>query len=291
MKKINNNFEKVFPKGNTIIMLHAHADDESFLSAGIINEFIVRNYDVLLIYLATGLIEKEGGTTIRQRELTEALKIIGIQNAEFLEYCEPKYKESGKPLYLQSVKEVSDGVRMVIEKRGIKNYTLFSYDKNGGYGNKDHLVVYKVGRILFKNSSPLSLLFEVTIPREIYLRWLQKNKNSVSKFYLPKLDYWSSEFGLKNKEINYLYLLNFMQIKLKKNALSKHISQIKKDEFPLSLTNDDFIELFGREYFAYVDRSTCKISRTRPKPPSEREATPSRHRERSERPVRGACEG
>ncbi len=33
-----------------------------------------------------------------------------------------------------------------------------------------------------------------------------------------------------------------------------------------------------------------ELPRTPPKPQSEHEATPSRHRERSERPVRGACE-
>lgn len=255
MEEINNNFERIFPKENVIVMLHAHADDESFLSAGTINEFIVRNYNVLLIYLATGFIEEEKRTIIRRKELTEALKTLGVKNVEFLEYCEPKYAKNGKLLYLQSIKEISSGIRTIIEKRGVKHYTLFSYDKNGGYGNKDHLVVHKAGRLLFENSSPLSLLFEVTIPRDVYLRWLGKNKNNVPELYLPKLNYWSTEFGLKNKEINYFYLLNSMQIKLKKKALSKHVSQIKNTEFPLSLTNTDFIELFGREYFAYVDRS------------------------------------
>lgn len=255
MKEINNNFERIFPKENVIVMLHAHADDESFLSAGIIDEFIVRNYNVLLIYLATGLIEEEKRTTIRRKELAEALKILGVQNVEFLEYCEPKYTKNSKPLFLQSIKEVSNEIRTIIEKRGVKRYTLFSYDKNGGYGNKDHLMVHKVGRLLFENSSPLSLLFEVTISRDVYLHWLERNKNNVSEFYLPKLNYWSTEFGLKNEEINYFYLLNPMQIKLKKKALSKHISQIKNIEFPLSLTSVDFIELLGREYFAYVDRS------------------------------------
>jgi len=30
MKEINNNFERIFLKENAIVMLHAHADDESF---------------------------------------------------------------------------------------------------------------------------------------------------------------------------------------------------------------------------------------------------------------------
>jgi len=255
MREINDNFERIFPKENAIVMLHAHADDESFLSAGIINEFIARNYNVLLIYLATGFIEEEKRTAIRRKELAEALNVLGVKNVEFLEYCEPKYTKNGKPLFLQSIKEVSDGIKTIIEKREIKHYTLFSYDKNGGYGNKDHLVVHKAGRLLFENLSPSSLLFEVTISRNVYLRWLEKNKNNVPELYLPKLNYWSAEFGLRNEEINFFYLLNSIQIKLKKKALSKHGSQIKNMEFPLSLTNVDFIELFGREYFAYVDRS------------------------------------
>jgi LmbE family N-acetylglucosaminyl deacetylase len=255
MKEINNNFENIFPKDHVVVMLHAHADDESFLSAGIINRFIAHNYNVLLIYLATGFIEEEKITTIRRKELAESLSVLGVKNVEFLEYCEPKYTEYGKPLFLQSTNDVADGIRTIIEKRGIKHYTLFSYDKNGGYGNKDHLIVHKVGRLLFKNSSLLSLLFEVTIRRDVYLHWLGKNKNNAPESYLPKLNYWSAEFGLKNEEIDYFYLLDSKQIKLKKEALGKHISQINNTEFPLSLTNADFIELFGREYFTYVDRS------------------------------------
>jgi len=261
MEEINHNFERIFPKDNVIVMLHAHADDESFLSAGIINEFIARNYNVLLIYLATGLIEDEKRTIIRREELAEALKILDVKNVEFLEYCEPKYVKNGKPLFLQSIKEVSNGIKTIIEKRDIKRYTLFSYDRNGGYGNKDHLVVHKAGRLLFENLSLPSLLFEVTIPRNVYLRWLKKNKNNVPELCLPKLNYWSAEFGLKNEEINYFYLLNSVQIKLKKEALGKHVSQIKNTEFPLSLTNVDFIELFGKEYFAYVSRSMKSTER------------------------------
>ena len=198
MKEINNNFERIFPKENIIVMLHAHADDESFLSAGVINEFIERNYNVLLIYLATGIIKEEKKTVIRRKELIKALKVLGVKNVDFLEYCEPKYTKNGKPLFQQSIKEVSNMIKTTFKKREIKSYTLFSYDKNGIYGNKDHLVVHKVGRLLFENSSPSSLLFEMTIPRDLYLCWLEKNRKGVLKSYLPKLNYWSAEFGLKN---------------------------------------------------------------------------------------------
>src|SRR3990167_4637005 len=106
MKEINNNFERIFPKENTIVMLHAHADDESFLSAGIINEFIMRNYSILLIYLATGIVVGEEKTSIRQKELFQALELLGVKNVEFLKYCEPKYAENGKPLYQRAIQEV-----------------------------------------------------------------------------------------------------------------------------------------------------------------------------------------
>lgn len=255
MKEINNNFDNIFPKENVIVMLHAHSDDESFLSAGIINEFIVRNYKILIIYLATGLIENQENTFLRRKELSEALKILGLPNVKFLKYCEPKYKENNMSLYMQSTQKVSDEIALLIEKEGIKKYLLFSYDKNGGYGNKDHLVVHKVGKHLFASSSAVNSLFEVTILRNIYKDWISKKIGQVSESYLPKISYWSAEFGLRNDEIDCVYTLTSEQLLLKKEALSKHVSQIKKDEFPLSLTGADFIELFGKEYFTCVDRS------------------------------------
>lgn len=258
MKKINDNFEKLFPKEKAIVMLHAHADDESFLSAGIINEFVTRDYNILLIYLATGLVDGDNRPILRQKELFSALELLGVQNVDLLKYCEPKYLKNGKPLYLQSIQEVIEGIKTSIRKRGIKEYILFSYDKNGGYGNRDHLVVHKVGRLLLKNSSNLSSLFEVTFPREIYLDWFLKKEGKVSENYLPKLSYWSKEFGLVNNEIDYVYSLNIIQVDKKRNALSKHQSQIQKDEFPLTLTDVDFQKLFGKEYFSYLGRSIAE---------------------------------
>lgn len=250
MKNIASNFEEILPRENPIVMLHAHADDESFLSAGIILELISRGYKLLLIYLATGLVENEEKTKIRQNELRNACKVLGVSEVIFLRYCEPKYEAMGEPLHVQNIDQVADDIRESLSVNNIDTCTLFSYDKNGGYGNIDHIFLHKVGRKLIQTRSDSIKLFEVTICRDLFQSWFSKNKKTHDENYLPKIRYWSDNFGLKYDEIDFAFQLTSEQVNQKREAMKKHISQIRNDEFPLILSDDDFNTLFGKEYFA-----------------------------------------
>jgi len=254
MKIVNNYFFNKIPKTRPIVFLHAHADDESFLSAGLINKFIINSYKIILIYLAASLVNGEEKTIIRQKELRDAARVIGIKNIFYLNYCEPKYT-SGKPLYIQKIEDVANDILEVLRKENIFDFELFSYDKNGGYGNNDHVIVHKIGRYIFENTKSLQNLYEITIPREKYLKWIDLNKGKLSNAYLPKLEYWTKEFGLRSNEIDYIFKLSESQLNLKRNALIKHKSQIKLDEFPLILNRHDFTLLFGSEYFVKIDKN------------------------------------
>lgn len=250
MIKINPKISELFPVGHTIVFFHAHADDESFLSAGLINELIQLDRRCVVVYAATSIVLGQEKTVVRQQEALKACSILGLTSILYLGFCEPKYLE--KPalrLIDQNVEDISQNLYEVLHDNIREPIILISYDKNGGYGNPDHKVIYKVGRYFkkkYKNLAPF--LYEITINREIVSKWLDGAKSRLDSKSMPKLSFWSTEFGLSSNEITHYYELTEDQLKLKYKALAAHESQISVDEFPLSLSANDFREVFGREF-------------------------------------------
>lgn len=253
MIRINDNLEKYFCRNVPIIFLHAHPDDESFLSAGMIKRLSMNN-DVHIIYCAASLVTNEDRAIIRQKEAKKACELLGIKAIKYLNYCEPKYtSEDANPFNIQNPKDVATAILKMLEDLNVREkLILVSYDENGGYGNKDHVILNKAGRILKEILEDKVVLYEVSINRDAMLRWLSEAKNRLSENELPQLSYWSDNFGLKESELDFYYELSNEELDIKKQSLLKHKSQIKKELFPISLNDNDFENVFGKEWFKII---------------------------------------
>ncbi|HEX6977097.1 MAG TPA: PIG-L family deacetylase [Patescibacteria group bacterium] len=246
----NTKIDEIFPKNRPVVFFHAHCDDESFLSAGLLNELSRKKRKCVAIYGAAASVKGEEKTIIRQQQTIEACSILGISSVIFLKYSEPKYQGTNVfPLMNQKIEDVGNELLEALGKNNIKlPISLVSYDKNGGYGNKDHKVIHLVGRHL-KNKYPEQIfLSEITINRDAMSNWLAGAKKRLNPDLIPQLEYWSKEFGLLNKEIEYSYKLTETQLVLKRKALAFHNFYNKPNLFPLALNDLDFKQVFGTEY-------------------------------------------
>ncbi|MBU1110530.1 PIG-L family deacetylase [Patescibacteria group bacterium] len=254
MQNINCEFQKHFPNEYPSIFLHAHPDDESFLSGGVIIK-LSQSTDVHVIYCAAALVKEEDKTITRQNEAQVSNSTLGVKSIHYLEYCESKYSQiDARPLDKVAPETLAQSIIEKITTMNLDSRAfMVSYDKYGGYGNKDHIVVHKAGRLVKKFLGQEIILYEVTINREQILSWLQEAQGRLEEDALPKLSYWSDIFGLSEEEIDYFYELTEEELCLKKKSLSLHKSQIKKDLFPMNLNNDDFRAVFGKEYLKKVN--------------------------------------
>ncbi len=255
MIKINNIFDKIFPDAHSIVFLHAHPDDESFLSAGLLNELSVRKKKFVIVFCAASIIDNKKEIIIRQKETSRACNLLGAKSILYLRFCDYKYsQESLLTLANQKTKEIcKELIASLLNNNFNPPFIFVSYDKNGGYGHIDHKVIHRIGRYLQKKYKDItSFLYELTINRDIIYKWLKKVRNKADSKIVPKLSYWSSQFGLSEKEITYFYQLTEEQLKLKFKALSVYKSQLKQNEFPLSLSFNNFKKLFGREFLLDV---------------------------------------
>ena len=249
MYLINKEIESFFPQECAVIFMHAHPDDESFLSFGLISELHRRNIDVYVYYCAATNIKDNNLTQKRQDEAKRALDELPNENIIFLDFCDSCYKQENA---LSQAKQ-SDILNSIFQNlRNIqKSVILVSYDKNGGYGHIDHLIVHGLGRDIKNRCKKVKRLYEITLARDIFNKWIKKNAHQAQK-YLPQTQYWNKEYGLPTEEIDYVYILSLQQALEKRKKLSVHSSQISSDEFPLCLTEEDFLYLFGKEYIKEV---------------------------------------
>lgn len=255
IERLNNIIDVIFPIEYPIVFFHAHPDDESFLSAGLLNELVVRGRKCLVVFGAAAIVDGEERTLVRQKEAHKACKVLGVQSILYLDFCEPKFLDKSiKPLMVQNADDVSESLYRILRENNILNpFILISYDKNGGYGNSDHRVIHAAGRnFLARHKDLVAFLYEVTINSDNIIEWLDSAKTRLELKSMPKLSYWSHDFGSTTAEISYQYNLTQEQFRLKRKALTAHQSQMSKDEFPLSLSDEDFIEVFGSEFLNVI---------------------------------------
>ncbi len=247
-------FDDIFPSEMPIIFLHAHPDDESFLTAGLIRQAIETGRRCLLIYAAAACVPDAERTMTRQSEAYAACSVLGVEEIFFLPFCEPKYENKiNKPLVSQTPQSVANSLNSLLRKIGINcAVSLVSYDENGGYGNRDHKALYKATCYLRKNV-PLptgSRYLTATIDRNQMKTWLTNAKLRLPINSLPDLSYWSAKFGLPTSRIAFQYTLTDNQVRLKKIAMTAHRSQMPKDVFPLCIDDKDYLAVFGTEHIA-----------------------------------------
>lgn len=255
MQLLNNFIDKAFPQNYPVVFLHAHPDDESFLSAGLINKLISTGRECVIVYSAAALVSGQQKTVIRQSEAKAASGCLGIKTILYLDFCEPQYKNlNARPLVQQKIDYVIQNLLNLLKNNKINGpFILISYDENGGYGNKDHKLVNLVGRQLYTtHADVVPILYEVTLHREKVILWLEEAKLRLDTDSIPKLSYWVDNFGLTGKEIDYRFELNDIQLSIKREALATHISQMHNREFPLCLSNKDFSNFFGEEFLKIV---------------------------------------
>lgn len=255
MQKLNDTITTAFPKGYPVVFLHAHPDDESFLSAGVINELVSQERECILVYGAAAKIKEQPKTQVRQEEAETAAKILGISKLFYLDFCEPQYTSpDARPLATQDAIYIGEQLVTLLAHNQINQpFILVSYDQNGGYGNQDHKKIHAVGRMAQSiHHKMIPILYEVTLNRDYVNTWLKNVQSHLDSNSLPQLSYWVENFGLPASDVSYYYELSEAQIELKIKALAAHTSQIRTQEFPLSLSKKYFADFFGKEWLSTV---------------------------------------
>jgi LmbE family N-acetylglucosaminyl deacetylase len=164
------------PARRTLVAFHAHPDDEALLTAGTMARAAAQGHRVVMVVATDGDLgsrEYDAGGRLGDRRLAEAresARVLGVARVEHLGYADsglgPQTHPDppGRTRFVRVPVEEAAG-RLAAILREERADVLLGYDRNGGYGHRDHVRVHEVAaRAAWLAGTPRRL--DATIPRD-----------------------------------------------------------------------------------------------------------------------------
>ena len=135
----------------TLLLVHAHPDDESILTGGVIARAHLDGHRVVLITATRGedgeveaadaAAEQPLPAGVRSEELRQACAILGVDRQAFLDYRgagrgEDAGEAGARSFHLAPLHQVAD--RLAVLLREERPEVLVTYGADGTYGHPDH---------------------------------------------------------------------------------------------------------------------------------------------------------
>jgi LmbE family N-acetylglucosaminyl deacetylase len=142
----------------TLVVFHAHPDDEALLTAGTMARAVERGDRVVLVVATDGELGRtraraEPGVSlgqIRRAEVSEAARLLGVHRTVHLGYADSGAGESvpadppGRTRFVRSpLPEAAAHLAAVLREERAE--VLITDDVGGGYGHRDHRWAHRVG--------------------------------------------------------------------------------------------------------------------------------------------------
>lgn len=272
----------------TLMIVHAHPDDEVIGSGGTFARYAREGVRTVLVTATLGeegdivvpemdTAENHAGLAdIRRGELQRATEILGIAHQEFLGYRDSgmagRESNNHPACFHQANRDEATG-RLVRLIRAYRPQVLVSYNAHGGYGHPDHIACYHVTHAAFAAAADptrypkagpawaVAKLYEMNRPRErTRTAWEQMRERGL-KTPLDNPDYQIENYTAPDEVVTTAIDLSDY-IGLKRAALLEHRTQIAADGPFLGMPEDIGRTWYGTEFFTLV---TARV----PLPPHE----------------------
>jgi len=256
----------------TLVLFHAHPDDEANLTAGTAARAHAEGHRVVLV-VATGgehgeapddLADGESLSDRRRRETERSAELIGIDRVEWLGYLDSgmtgwEANQHDQSFWGADLDEAASRLAAVVLEEGAD--VLVHYDWHGNYGHPDHVQVNRVGvraEQMLAEALPNLRVFEATMNRDEMRRQIEAARADGGVFIdtEPNGDDFDPDapmddgnpIGMSEAELTMVVDVS-QYIDQKRAALAAHASQVTDTGFFLAMPLEVFAIAFGREWF------------------------------------------
>ncbi|MEO8750082.1 MAG: PIG-L family deacetylase [Allobranchiibius sp.] len=256
---------------HTLVVFHAHPDDEALLTSGTMAKAAAEGHRVVLVVATDGDLGlaassyRAGGASlagVRMRELAASAKALGVARTVHLGYAD---SGSGPLLYddppgmtrfaRADVQEAAGKLALILREENAD--VLLSYDAAGGYEHRDHVQVHRVGARAAQLAGTARVL-QATVPRDLLVRAIRL----AARFYPFPTDFEidSYERAYSPRAAITHRIRVYRQISAKRASMRAHASQATDDSpgagdrtlgMLLRIPRPLYDLAFGREW--YVD--------------------------------------
>ena len=246
----------------TLVLFHAHPDDEAVATAGVMAQAAQRGHRVVLVLATRG---ERGevpdgflapGELLSERRVAEteaAGKVLGVARIEYLGYEDSGMmgtpgNEAPESFWQADVEEAAGRLAAILDEERPDVFTI--YDANGAYGHPDHIQVHRVGL----------RAAELAGVREVYEATI--NRDDVEQLVADAADLGIDlgegeavgvaplEIGVPRGELTTRVDVEAYS-DVKRASMRAHASQIAETSFFLALPDEAFRRAFGTEWFIH----------------------------------------
>jgi LmbE family N-acetylglucosaminyl deacetylase len=245
----------------TIVFFHAHPDDEAIATAGTMAGLADEGHRVVLVTATRGELGEipEGllapGESLAERrriELGEACRILGVARQTYLDYLDSGMAgedTNGRPGAFAAADVDEAGAALAAILEGEAADVLVIYDEHGGYGHPDHVQVHRVGMAAARRAAT-PILYYATMNRDQVGDLMNQMPESDWEPPEGSTDGWEDMGEPASRITTAVDVLPW--IDRKRRAMQAHASQISGESFFLSMPDDVFALVWGREWFIRI---------------------------------------
>jgi N-acetyl-1-D-myo-inositol-2-amino-2-deoxy-alpha-D-glucopyranoside deacetylase len=150
--------------GRALLVAVAHPDDETFGMGGTMALFAERGWRVTIVCATRGevgeisdpsLATPETLGQVREQELRNACRILGVDDVRFLEYRDsgmagtPENADQRALCNADPAKVTADFAAIL---RDVQPAVVLTWDPSGGYGHPDHIAVHRYATAAFEQT-------------------------------------------------------------------------------------------------------------------------------------------
>jgi LmbE family N-acetylglucosaminyl deacetylase len=157
----------------TVVVFHAHPDDEALLTGGTLARLVAEGHRVVLVVACDGLVmgqARPDGGTERLDELRASGRVLGASRVLHLGYADSGHGAElypdppGRVRFVRApIDEAAERLAAILREERAE--ILVGYDPNGGYRHRDHIRVHEVAERAAKLADTPRLM-QATLPRE-----------------------------------------------------------------------------------------------------------------------------
>ena len=262
------------------MFLHAHPDDETSQTAGMMVLAARRGHRVVTVFATDGdhgerpeHLGPDGDLVEHRRgEAREAARVLGTARLDWLGYRDSGmtgWAQNDHPLSLHraAIDEAAARLARILDREDAD--VLVGYDYRGNYGHPDHLAVHRIARRAVDLAARRPRLLEATTNRtaqlelidspeageflrEVASAGLELSVEQLRKMILTGDD--GQPTGIPESEIAWVIELPEDVLALKRRAMQAHASQTSDIGVMLSLPPHIYAMAFGTEYL--IDPAT-----------------------------------
>lgn len=256
----------------SLLACYAHPDDEQGIT-GVMRRSLDHGVRVGLVCATRGevgeiahpsLATPETLGEVREGELQEAMRIVGVKDVYFLDYRDSGMAgtaENADPRNFINANEAEAVGKLVKIIRAFKPTVMITFDETGGYGHPDHIAIHKWTTQAFHAAAQseqypdigapfqAGRLYYASVPRsmrQLMVEWMKEN-NVESVFSRIPAD----KFGMPDELVTHRIPVR-EYITLKRQSLSAHRTQMNPDS-PFAKMPEEMTNFWrGLEHYAFA---------------------------------------